>query len=887
MRKGKFVTSLVVVCMLAFALFSAHAGAETLTPQQFGGNPYMKPLDGRLELGVQFPLINYTPYSVDPGIIEGTGLAGTDYTLITVLDDYPEVFTHDDLGMRFCGLFNHANPPSANYDRVDEFFPQEQGARYAEVVHVIDGRNIIVDFEFNGGDRNNPQVMEEGKGYIFYDNSEALNDMIQSYLDDDNAEDMKLQPLAVNDDYVLTTYVAPELDSFSIADKPYVKIWTGTAERARIKMGIEDYYHLERNLGETIYTNPGVVWDYGMGRHGEQNLVSHNIQWVPPHRTIPNARTFKKALVTGRKGPGIIAFINQENRAEFDAIEAGEGLTDEHFQLIPSSVGAGGSYSGDGSELEHDVIDFGYELHKNFNFEGSSAAGSKTAVAGGGEWYGLVDGNVCFTPQTKYNPATQQFVARFTTDYSGLPEGVQEKGYYSPYVLEVTSPHGNLLKTTTLGGSNRINIFNIDRFIFLASAQGVRRDNPGEFMGYYDICYSRDEERNPWGYQWREGRRTPVDIDQRELWPTTPGKAMLVNWIPETGERYTIGRHYDINEGFNSLKDMNNAQIATVKTIHPNAIRTAICWTTVLDKYGIDIDPVEDIPANAVPLELQPGDRFRIPGGPDPNRVYTVMRKQRGLFPSFPAEFVYDRNRNNEQNRYHATNFQSYRYFYLILDRDLPEDLGMTFEIEMVESTSEYLLDGEPRPTIHSYMGISTFGPRGLNPQTSGMGIEAEFGSGLFTTSDVAGHLAYNQAEHTYYFRNVDFNSGFWRENTNSRPSQFTVTDPETGAQRRVRSLRFYSKGHWLINVENAPIGQWGSRRGGANSWDGHRAILNALDIEPHYPMPKYYVYNSPSAHRIDGHDDDPGIEVHETDEHAPDLPQPLLDLLERLPQDD
>ena len=117
-------------------------------------------------------------------------------------------------------------------------------------------------------------------------------------------------------------------------------------------------------------------------------------------------------------------------------------------------------------------------------------------------------------------------------------------------------------------------------------------------------------------------------------------------------------------------------------------------------------------------------------------------------------------------------------------------------------------------------MGISSFGPVGLNPQTSGMGIDAEFGSGLFTTENVAGHVAYNQAEHTYYFRNVDFNSGFWRENTNSRPNEFTVTNPETGTQRRLRSLRYYSKGHRLINVRNAPVGEWGSRRGGVNSWD-------------------------------------------------------------------
>ena len=56
----------------------------------------MKPLDGRMELGVQLSRVTYTPYSVNTTILDGTDLDGTNYTLISVPENYQPVAKASD-----------------------------------------------------------------------------------------------------------------------------------------------------------------------------------------------------------------------------------------------------------------------------------------------------------------------------------------------------------------------------------------------------------------------------------------------------------------------------------------------------------------------------------------------------------------------------------------------------------------------------------------------------------------------------------------------------------------------------------------------------------------------------------------------------------------------
>jgi len=58
---------LLLACTSAKQVLPANEGVYTL--EQFGGQAWYLPADGRLQEGIQYPLINFTPAGADAGFL--------------------------------------------------------------------------------------------------------------------------------------------------------------------------------------------------------------------------------------------------------------------------------------------------------------------------------------------------------------------------------------------------------------------------------------------------------------------------------------------------------------------------------------------------------------------------------------------------------------------------------------------------------------------------------------------------------------------------------------------------------------------------------------------------------------------------------------------------
>lgn len=66
------------------------------------------------------------------------------------------------------GVYPPANTVNGNY------WPGIRSCRYSVVTSVYDGKNLYVNFKYNGGDTANPQIKTLQSGYFFYDNKAAF-----------------------------------------------------------------------------------------------------------------------------------------------------------------------------------------------------------------------------------------------------------------------------------------------------------------------------------------------------------------------------------------------------------------------------------------------------------------------------------------------------------------------------------------------------------------------------------------------------------------------------------------------------------------------------------------------------------------------------------------
>ncbi len=118
-----------------------------------------------------FGALTVTPFSADRTIAEGPGHSRV--TRAGEGEPFDPAWVEE--GVEFVAYRIHKNPVEAT---PEGFFPAVLGGRYARVVRVADDRNLIVNFEYNGGVPDAPRVSERASGYFFVDCAPALRKMV-------------------------------------------------------------------------------------------------------------------------------------------------------------------------------------------------------------------------------------------------------------------------------------------------------------------------------------------------------------------------------------------------------------------------------------------------------------------------------------------------------------------------------------------------------------------------------------------------------------------------------------------------------------------------------------------------------------------------------------
>lgn len=175
--------------------------------ENYGGNPFYVPIYGKL--------------TVTPNMQSGTSTIS--YT------GSENIFSQEFVGKEFVAFRINKNPKEENLDI--GYFPNVIGSRYAKVISVQNGKELTVDFAFNGGSIEQPKTSTSASGYFFFDNRQAFVDAI---LSNQRTEDIVLQSGK--------TYVTK--GAFDVKPLSHVRIRAedGFTERAMIKLSVEDVW---------------------------------------------------------------------------------------------------------------------------------------------------------------------------------------------------------------------------------------------------------------------------------------------------------------------------------------------------------------------------------------------------------------------------------------------------------------------------------------------------------------------------------------------------------------------------------------------------------------------------------------------------------------------
>ncbi|QDP47365.1 MAG: hypothetical protein Unbinned4388contig1000_84 [Prokaryotic dsDNA virus sp.] len=584
--------------------------ANVITPEQFGAEPYYKPLDGRQFEGFDFPLINYNPLTEAQFNALGTGLTYADYPngvtqLTPVTNDgngttINGVFTSDDVGKSFVGLKNNLNGALGNF--VDEFIDYNISARYATVVFQDLGF-ALVDFEFNGNDRDASQQQLNGKGYIFNDDTSALNQVAVNWKGASSPDTIRLTP-NVRNSYVLSTYVAPEFEGFDLdgTNNKNLLIYTGSTARARIKYAIEDYnYSRVPTGGAQKYVQTSRLFNFN-GYTGQ--CVSHNIQWVSAHNSFNIASALRTDFAYGRMGGGGVCLgVNIENMVEWDELYNGYEVTAaDQFLLRAGSLSSNGTTTGTEDETK-DVDEFGFLAFTGLaDFQGPQSMGQTSGYTAGATYYVFDDFTTNIIPTGEYGTYSTSFDCKFSTDYTGIwdtgdDQDPSTKTELPSHSLEIIPKlgDGNFWIPRTWGGNNRTMIYHIDDFVFAAN---TNRDN--YITDYYCQFYFPTNSKLLATDDMSNGDKT-----------ISSTKAIVAWEIPKVGEVRQISRDYLLG---NDMGANDNRTFATVGLPLRNSVRTMSNWCTILNKYVDDFTQAEKdyIYEYGKPIEMQVGDEFKL-----------------------------------------------------------------------------------------------------------------------------------------------------------------------------------------------------------------------------------------------------------------------------------
>lgn len=128
--------------------------------ETFGANPFYRKFLSNL---------TFTPQIGNSTLITYTGIG--------------DPFNNDYVGKEFVDISrNNLNPGSYPIPNVinGNYWPGIRSCRYSVVTSIIDGKNLYVNFKYNGGDTITPQTKTLQSGYFFYDNKVAITSSMAS-----------------------------------------------------------------------------------------------------------------------------------------------------------------------------------------------------------------------------------------------------------------------------------------------------------------------------------------------------------------------------------------------------------------------------------------------------------------------------------------------------------------------------------------------------------------------------------------------------------------------------------------------------------------------------------------------------------------------------------
>lgn len=237
----------------------------------------------------------FPPFQGDHSTLEKFGGQGY-YKLIesglnysgSLIESRLPIFSLEDVGKSFCGLFAHKNPLQPDED---DYYPGIEGSRYAIITEFIDPQKIQVNFSFNG---------QSDKGYVFFDNSMAFRAAV-------NAAKISLSKTLELEDG--KTYVIPEYQAVSLSQDFFLMARKG----ANLKIGIEDYFQWSekktRRQDESLFNVGGNSLTLGI----------KNVNFIPPHRRLSGAQLFFTSLFKGspnRNQQLKVAVLNMDSTFE-------------------------------------------------------------------------------------------------------------------------------------------------------------------------------------------------------------------------------------------------------------------------------------------------------------------------------------------------------------------------------------------------------------------------------------------------------------------------------------------------------------------------------------------------------------------------------------------
>lgn len=190
--------------------------------------------------------------------------SGLKYSGTFVESSFP-IFSSEDVGKSFCGLFAHKNPLQPDYDN---YYPGIEGSRYAIITNYINPQKIQLNFSYNG---------QSDKGYVFFDNSMAFRAAV-------NAAKISVSKTLELEDG--KTYVVPEYQAIGLSQDFFLMAKKG----ANLKIGIEDYFQWsEKKMRRQ---------DDALFNVGENSLTLgiKNVNFIPPHRRLSGAQLFFTSL---------------------------------------------------------------------------------------------------------------------------------------------------------------------------------------------------------------------------------------------------------------------------------------------------------------------------------------------------------------------------------------------------------------------------------------------------------------------------------------------------------------------------------------------------------------------------------------------------------------